>query len=389
MTPEWKEKKWRPMPKYVETTSECVKPVTAAARQRVVVKDGDQVKPVAAGAAVPEKAQPVEQRELDGHLERCAQQKKSTIGELCGVSIIDGLKHVCGVLTEHELLSSTCQLRGSRLRRRFKLNAEATSFNPWNPWLAEGDAGSKREQSLVANDDLWEHFRKIYIEEREITATLNYCSWLPDWKPTVKKDLNVWKQDMVRDSSLRKDQWKAEVTVKRWQQSLEEELQADTPVYAQEIRKIYKVGWRPVWAVDSPDDSAFPPLGRTGPLLSKSHGTALKWNALNWGGKLVEKIQEENIGEESKTATRWKLGWIKSERSLVRMSKSETDIRPQLVDMLDICVDLDALSKHASLYVRRGIVYLVTEKRKRLKKANKWKVKLQKKRGDQSLVEVS
>ena len=160
MTPEWKAKEWRPMPKYVETMSECVKSATAGARQCVVVKNGDQVKPVAAGAAVPEKAQPVEQRELDGHLERCAQQKKSTIGELCGVSIIDGLKHVGGVVTEHELLSSTCQLRGSRLRRRFKLNAEATSFNPWNPWLAEGDAGSKREQSLVANDDLWEHFRK-------------------------------------------------------------------------------------------------------------------------------------------------------------------------------------------------------------------------------------
>ncbi len=82
---------------------------------------------------------------------------------------------------------------------------------------------------------------------------------------------------MVRDAPLRKDQWRAEATVKRWQQSLEEELQAHTPVYAQEIRKIYKVGWRPVWAVDPPDDSAFPPLlGRTGPAQSKSQGTALQ-----------------------------------------------------------------------------------------------------------------
>ena len=64
------------------------------------------------------------------------------------------------------------------------------------------------------------------------------------------------------------------------------------------------------------------------------------------------------------------------------MRKGESDIRPQLVDMLDICVDLDALSKHASLYVRRRIVYLVTERRRRrrLKKDNKWKAKLQKRR---------
>ena len=73
----------------------------------------------------------------------------------------------------------------------------------------------------------------------------------------------------------------------------------------------------------------------------------------------------------------------------MRMSKREGDIGPQLVDTLDICVDLDALSKHAPLYLRRGIVYLVTETRKRLKKDNKWKAKLQKRRGDQSLVEVS
>ena len=32
MTPEWKAKDWRPMPKYVETMSECVKPATAGAR---------------------------------------------------------------------------------------------------------------------------------------------------------------------------------------------------------------------------------------------------------------------------------------------------------------------------------------------------------------------
>ena len=63
----------------------------------------------------------------------------------------------------------------------------------------------------------------------------------------------------------------------------------------------------------------------------------------------------------------------------MRMGKREDGIGPQLVDTLDICVDLDALSKHASLYLRRGIVYLVTETRKRLKKANKWKAKLQRK----------
>ena len=49
------------------------------------------------------------------------------------------------------------------------------------------------------------------------------------------------------------------------------------------------------------------------------------------------------------------------------------------MDTLDICVNLDALSKHASLYLRRGIVYSATERRKRLKKINKWKKKLQKK----------
>ena len=75
MTPEWKAKEWRPMPKYVETTSEYVKSATAGARQCVVVKDGDQVKPVAAVAAVPRKAQPVERREQDGHLERCANRR--------------------------------------------------------------------------------------------------------------------------------------------------------------------------------------------------------------------------------------------------------------------------------------------------------------------------
>ena len=196
------------------------------------------------------------------------------------MGIIDGLSHVGGEVTEHVLPSPTCQLRGSRLRKRFKLSAEATPYYPWNSWIDEGVAGSKREQSLFANEDLWEHLRKRNIEEREITATLNYCSWLPDWKPAAKKDLNVWKQDMVRDAPLRKDQWEAEAAVKRWQQSQEEELQADTPVYAEEIRKIYKVGWRPVWAVDPPDDSAFPQLGR-GPLLSKSQGTVLQWNALN------------------------------------------------------------------------------------------------------------
>ena len=154
MTPEWKEKEWRPMPKHVEMTSECVKTATAAARQRMVVKDGDQVKPVAAGAAVPVKAQPVERREQDGHLERCAQQKKSTIGELSGVGIIDGLSHVGGEVTEHVLPSPTCQLRGSRLRKRFKLSAEATPYQPWNSSIDEGVAGSKREQSLFANEDL-------------------------------------------------------------------------------------------------------------------------------------------------------------------------------------------------------------------------------------------
>ena len=92
------------MPKYVETTSECVKPATAGARQCVVVKE---VKSVAEGAAVPEKAQPVERREQDRHLERCVQQKKSNIGELCDVSIIDGLKHVGVAVTDHELLSFT------------------------------------------------------------------------------------------------------------------------------------------------------------------------------------------------------------------------------------------------------------------------------------------
>ena len=51
---------------------------------------------------------------------------------------------------------------------------------------------------------------------------------------------------MVRDAPLRKDQWEKEAGVKRWQQSLEEELQADTPLYTEENRKIYKVGWRPV-----------------------------------------------------------------------------------------------------------------------------------------------
>jgi hypothetical protein len=111
----------------------------------------------------------------------------------------------------------------------------------------------------------------------------------------------------------------------------------------------------------------------------RSQDTALQWNALNWGEKIAGKKQELKIGGESKAAISWKLGWIKSERTVVNMSKSETDIKPQLVDTLDICVDLDALSKHASLYLRRGIVYLVTEKRKRLKKANKWKAKLQKK----------
>ena len=103
------------------------------------------------------------------------------------------------------------------------------------------------------------------MEEEELTA-IGYCRWLPAWKsrPAVKKDLDVWKQDMVRDAPLRKDQWVKEAGVKRWQQSLEEELQADTPLYAEENRKIYKVGWRPVWAVDPPDDSAFSPLlGRT------------------------------------------------------------------------------------------------------------------------------
>ena len=96
------------------------------------------------------------------------------------------------------------------------------------------------------------------------------------------------------------------------------------------------MGWRPVWAVDPPDDSAFPPLGRTGPAQSRS--PALQWNALNWGEKQAEKTQEGNIGGEMKTATSWKLGWIKSERPAVRMSKREDDIRPQLVDTLDFFV---------------------------------------------------
>ena len=144
-------------------------------------------------------------------------------------------------------------------------------------------------------------------------------------------------------------------------------------------RKIYKVGWRPVWAVDPPDDSAFPPLlVRKGPAQSRSQGTVLQWNALSWEEKIAGKIQEGNIGRESKTVTSWKLVRI-PERSVVRMSKREIDIRPQLVDTLDICVDLDALSKHASLYLRREIVYSVTERKKILTKDNKWKVKLHKK----------
>ena len=155
--------------------------------------------------------------------------------------------------------------------------------------------------------------------------------------------MDVWKQDMVRDAPLRKDQWEKEAEVKRWHQSLEEELQADTPVYAEESRKIYKVGWRTVWAVDPPDHSVFPPLLiRKGSAQSRSQGTVLQWNALSWEEKISRKIQEGKIGRESKTATSWKLGWIEPERSVVRMSKMETNTRPQLLDTLDICVDLDA-----------------------------------------------
>ena len=52
---------------------------------------------------------------------------------------------------------------------------------------------------------------------------------------------------------------------------------------------------------------------------------------------------------------------------------------PQLVDRLDICFDLEAVSKHLPLYRKRHLSYPTTEKKKRLKKKERWKVKIQKK----------
>ncbi len=62
---------------------------------------------------------------------------------------------------------------------------------------------------------------------------------------------------------------------------------------------MYKVGCGPVWAVDPPNDSAYSPLGRIGPVQRGSQDTAFQWKALNWGEMIAGKKQGLKIGGES------------------------------------------------------------------------------------------
>ena len=199
------------------------------------------------------------------------------------MDIVGGVSHCVGVSAVVDYSSCSSGVVGlSSLP--CELSAEAVSFNPSMSMLSAGaiatckggtrdgkSEGSEQEQMQIigvaeAGPFSAQQIRRMDREDNELASTFNYC----------KQDLDVWKQDMVRDAPLRTGRWEKEARVKRWQQSLEEELQTDTSVYPEESRKVYKVGWRPVWAVDPPGDTAFPPLlSMTGPLQSQKHGTAL------------------------------------------------------------------------------------------------------------------
>ena len=57
-------------------------------------------------------------------------------------------------------LTLASQLKGSQLRRSFKLNAEAAPFYPWKPLATDvGVADSTQEQAPLVNEELWEHYK--------------------------------------------------------------------------------------------------------------------------------------------------------------------------------------------------------------------------------------
>jgi hypothetical protein len=191
----------------------------------------------------------------------------------------------------------------------------------------------------------------------------------------VERDLDVWKPDKMCDS-LRMDQWNKERRVKRWQQMMEEELQAENPVYTSWTRLVYEIGWKPDWAVAPPGDSAFPPLPSRS-VQGRKHAKAMQWNELKWTSETASTVDEkrkENIKRS------WRHSWVREKvQSILPRSEQGGDILPQLVDRLDICFDLGSVSKHQSLYWKRRAIYPAVEKRKRLKKKARWKVKIEKK----------
>ena len=142
------------------------------------------------------------------------------------------------------------------------------------------------------------------------------------------------------------------------------------------MRVEYEVGWKPVWAVVPPGDSAFPPLPSRS-VQGRGHVKALQWSELKWtsGAAItVDQKRKENIKRS------WRHRWVREKvQSIVPRSEQGGNILPQLVDRLDICFDLGSVPKHQSLYWKRRAIYPVVEKRKRFKKKARWKVKIEKK----------
>ena len=142
------------------------------------------------------------------------------------------------------------------------------------------------------------------------------------------------------------------------------------------MRVEYEVGWKPVWAVVPPGDSAFPPLPSRS-VQGRGHVKALQWSELKWTSETVSTVDEkrkENIKRS------WRHCWVRGKvQSIVPRSEQGGNILPQLVDRLDICFDLGSVPKHQSLYWKRRAIYPVVEKRKRFKKKARWKVKIEKK----------
>ena len=98
---------------------------------------------------------------------------------------------------------------------------------------------------------------------------------------------------------------------------------------------------------------------------------------MKWTGETASTENKERA--ESKLKRSWRHGWVKEKGQPRERAKEQGRISSRIVDTLDICFDLEAVPKHLSLYRKRHLSYMTTEKKKRLKKKDRWKVKIPKK----------